>query len=282
MKIDVALKVHIERAFAPLNSQAAANAFPSPRSLSLTLEKASHAGTSSVLPSAKTPPVVRMFTTAAVDMWLRAVHSFLISTALTNISPIWASATGYYSSHYAVRSIAHLLGFFQMHRIKKIVRLELQNGVFVCSLEQKKSVDREHKFYWGIVKACSLFSADPFFTNNIGDESDVAHRDIANYADHLAAFPAFRPLNENDVKRRIRKISEIEVKAPPIPQRDTYPDIDSVQIVAYHRLVRFRDLVDAVVVGNRFWKVYRDPTWARQFMDFQVTEEATLRSAFTA
>jgi len=216
-------------------------------------------------------------------MWLRSVHSFLISASLTNASPIWASATGYYSSHYTVRSIAHLLGFFQLFTWGKIVRLELKSGQFVCSFNAKTVRDREHSFYWRIVKSNPLFAADPFFTQNApGDVSDVTHRDRANYADHLSQFPVFRPLDADAVKSRIDRISEIEFDAPPIPQVSRYPDVESVQIIAYHRLVRFRELVDAIIgTENRFWKVHRDPPWARDFMDFQLTEEPTLRSEYT-
>ena len=44
------------------------------------------------------------FAMAAVKMWLRAVHSFLISVSLTKASPIWSSVAGYYSSHYSIRA----------------------------------------------------------------------------------------------------------------------------------------------------------------------------------
>lgn len=283
MKIDPALAAHVAEAFAPLNDEAAAHAFPPTATLSMTLDKATPSGITNVLPHPKTAAIAKMFTTAAVDMWMRAVHSFLISTSLTNVSPIWASVTGYYSSHYTVRSIAHLLGYFQLFSRKRIVRLEYNGGRFVCTYEPKTNHDREHRFYWKVVTSNPLFAGDPFFTQNLpADESDVAHRDRANYADHLPTFPAFRPLDADAVKSRIEKISDIEFDVAPIPKVSLYPDIQSVQVIAYHRLVRFRDLVDAVIgTGNRFWKVHRDPLWARDFMDFQLVEEATFRSEFT-
>jgi hypothetical protein len=282
MKVDPTLQAHVVSAFAPLNNEAAVHAFPEPASLSGALDKASPSATTGIVPQGKTPLIAKMFATAAVDMWMRAVHSFLISASLTGVSPIWASVTGYYSSHYTVRSIAHLLGFFQLFTRKKIIRLELQNGRFVCSFGPKTERDHEHRFYWKIVKSNPLFAADPFFTENTGDESDVKHRNQANYADHLSKFPVFRPLDAGAVKSRIERISEIEFQAPPIPQISLFPDIESVQILAYHRLVRFRDLMDTIVgTSNRFWKVHRNPTWARDFMDFQVTEEPSLRSEFT-
>jgi len=285
-KIGPDLQVHITRAFAPLRDQAAAIALPPPGSLSQAL-KAAIPASSAGLPNAYMPRVVaKMFTTAAVDVWMRAVHSFLISASLTDVSPIWASVSGYYSSHYSVRSIAHLLGFFQLFSEKRIVQLQFQGGQYLCSFNRKTKLDREHRFYWKIVKLNPLFAADPFFTQNdssINDSpSDLGHRDRANYADHLSQFSVFRPLDAAALKARINRISEIEFKSPPIPRISKFPDVESVQVIAYHRLVRFRDLVDTIIGNsNRFWNVHRNPAWARDFMDFQLTEEATLHSQFT-
>ena len=284
MQIDPALRVHVANAFQPLNDQAAIHAFPPPASLATALNLAIPGGGTGLVTANVTRAVSKMFTTAAVNIWLRGVHSFLISASLTDVSPLWASVAGYYSSHYSVRSIAHLLGFFQLFGARRIVRLQVQGGRYICSFNPKKGGDREHKVYWQIVKQDPHFAADPFFTeyNPAIDESDVAHRDRANYADHLPYFPMFRPLDAVAVKERVDRISEIEFTSPPIPRVSRYPDLESVQIIAYHRLVRFRDLIDTIVGdGNRFWNVHRNPTWARDFMDFQLTEEASLRSQFT-
>jgi hypothetical protein len=282
MQIDPALQVHITTAFAPLNSEAAVNSFRPPASLSQALNVVLPTGSTGVATRNASQDVVKMFTTAAVDIWMRAVHSFLVSASLTKVSPIWASVSGYYSSHYSVRALAHLLGFFQLFTRRRIVRLQLQGGRYVCNFDPKTAGDREHRVYWKIVKKDPHFAGDPFFTENNSDESDVAHRDRANYADHLPQFPMFRPLDAAALKTRIDRISEIEFSAPPIPRVSQYPDVESVQIVAYHRLVRFRDLVDTVIGdGNRFWSVHRNPVWARDYTDFQLTEAETLRSEFT-
>jgi len=284
MKIDPTLEAHVRAAFAPLNTEAAVDAFPSPSSLSQALSVALPAGARGVTITTAPQAVARMFTTAAVNMWMRAVHSFLVSASLTNVSPTWASVAGYYSSHYTVRALAHLLGFFQLYVRKRVVHLELQGGRYSCTYRQKTASDREHRVYWKLVKNDQHFAGDPFFTQNdsSGDESDVAHRDWANYADHLPQFPLFRPLDATTLKARIDRISEIEFSAPPIPRLSQYPDVDSVQIVAYHRLVRFRDLVDAIIGDdNRFWKVHRNPPWARDFMDFQLTKDESLKAQFT-
>jgi hypothetical protein len=284
MRIDPGLKARVSTAFEPLNNLAAVHAFPPPASLSLALSGAIPVGATGLTTANVAPEIARMFTTAAVNIWMRGVHSFLVSASLTGVSPLWASVAGYYSSHYSVRAIAHLLGFFQLFSRKRVVHLQIQGGHYLCSFDPKKAGDREHKLYWRIVKSDQHFAADPFFTeyNPALDESDVAHRDRANYADHLSQFPVFRPLDGVSLKTRVDRISEIEFTSPPIPRVSRYPDIESVQIIAYHRLVRFRDLVDAILGDqNRFWNVHRNPTWAREFMDFQLTEEATLRSQFT-
>jgi hypothetical protein len=288
-KIDLDVKAQIERGFAPLNNQAAAAAFPRPASLSQRLNSAIPSGTSGITTANISTPVASMFATAAVEVWMRSVHSFLISVSLTEVSPIWASIAGYYSSHYSVRALAHLLGYFQLYTRKRIARLEFQAGRFSCTFNPKHGGDREHTLYWKIVKSHPLFAADTFFTENAGDASDAAHRNHANYADHLASFPQWKPLEAEALRHRIDRLSEVEFKAPPIPKVDRYGgasaglDPPSAQIIAYHRLVRFRDLVDFTLGDrNRFWNVYRSPAWARDFMDFQLIEEPSLKVEFTS
>ena len=54
--------------------------------------------------------------------------------------------------------------------------------------------------------------------------ADVAHRDRANYVDHLGSFPAFQTFEmAADLKSRIDRISEIEFTVPPIPDADQLP-----------------------------------------------------------
>jgi hypothetical protein len=284
MRIDSTLQAHILAAFAPLNDEAAVHAFPPTGALSKALLQLLEAHSRGHAYQHKLPAIAKMFTTASVNMWMRAVHAFLVSASLTEVSPAWSSVAGYYSSHYSVRALAHLLGHFQMHNGRRIVRLQLGPGTYNCKFDPKGGTDREHKVYWKIVKQDPHFAADSFFReNNSGDNaSDVSHRDRANYADHVPEFPLFRPLDAEAVRNRINRISDIETSSAPIPRTDKYPDIENVQIVAYHRLVRFRSLVDTVVVDdNRFWRVHRDPPWARDFMDYQLTDEASAESLFT-
>lgn len=279
MNIDKGLRSRLEIAFTPLNAKGAEKGFPPPTALSDALE--------AVLPAKEvtsvsvTPKVASLFATAAVDIWLRAVHSFLVSASLTDASPLWASATGYYSSHYSVRALAHLLGHFQLFRRKRIVRLDLLSGRHICFFDPKQGADREHRLYWKLVKRDAHFASDPLFTENDSalDASDVGHRDRANYADHLFQFPSFRALDVAVLKARVQLISQIEFTTPPIPKRSLFPDVESVQVVAYHRIVTFRRFLDEVLGGsNRFWNVHRNPSWSGGMIDFQLTEQGGLDS----
>jgi hypothetical protein len=279
MTIDQALRTRLEALFSPLRTKAAAKAFPPCGELKNQLESALPQNATGARTVTIAPKVAILFATAAVEMWLRGVHSFLVSTSSVDISPIWSSVSGYYASHYSVRAFAHLLGYFQLFKRKRIVRLQLEQGKHLCSFDRRNAGHREHSFYWRVVKQDPHFSSDPLFTGNYVDQgpSDVAHRDHANYADHLCAFPTFKPLEAEAIKVRIRRISEIEFNAPPIPSSANFPDLESVQVVAYHRIVRFRRFLDDILSAkNRFWAVHREPGWAAGFIDFQLTEPGGL------
>jgi hypothetical protein len=282
IQINAELRAHIQSTFEPLKMKAAARAFPSQDILSNSIEQwiKNKNGNTVNLP----PENVKLFATAAVDMWLRAVHSFLISASLTKASPIWSAVSGYYASHYCVRALAHLLGHFQSFRVGKIAQLEFHDKRGKCSFRTKEARDREHKFYWKLVKGNPNFSADPLFRNNV-EETDsvlpeVKHRDLANYCDHLSSYlPKFIPLNEEILKNRIAIIESMYFDAPPSPQKSKFPDVESVQILAYHRIVRFRDVVNEVLGdSNRFWKVHRNPAWTAGFTNFQLAEQGGIGS----
>jgi hypothetical protein len=222
--------------------------------------------------------VASLFFSAAVEAWLRSVHSFMMSASLTRASPIWSSVAGYYSSHYAVRGLAHLLGVFLLFNRQRVVRLRVDGGSFTCTFDRKSGDDREHKLYWNALQTEPTFASDPLFPSF--DESvsmsDSSHRNVANYADHLWKFPKFETLDEDFLSARIAQISEIEFDSPPIPDKLKFPDLDSVQIVAYHRLVRFRRTLDeSLGVKNNFWNNHRTPGWAKGHIDFQLVEQST-------
>ena len=273
MNIEQALRTQLAATFSSLNSVAAANAFPAPRTLSETLEKLAPRGNLTEIRI--NPDSASYFATAAVDMWLRSVHSFLVSASLTEASPIWASVSGYYSSHYAVRGLAHLLGYFQLFRRKKMVQLRLERGQYICSFKSKGGTGGEHQLCWKLVKQSAVFQGDGLFTENNPDldTSDAKHRNHANYSDHLANYPHFRALDERTARDRIEYISKIVFDAPPLPRVSEFPDLAYVQVVAYHRLVRFRRMLDEILGGkNRFWKVHRNPPFAMGYVDFQLAE----------
>ncbi len=277
MNIDELTQTQLREIFRPLNAVAAANAFPPPATLSETLKKIAPTLTTAT-PSHNinlTPKYASYFATAAVEMWLRSVHSFLISASLTEVSPIWASVSGYYSSHYSVRALAHLLGYFHLFHESQIIELRHTSGRHVCNFTKKKGgkAGGEHTLYWDLVKDHVVFSADPLFIKNTAgqDASDVGHRNRANYLDHIYQYPNFQPLDKDALKNRIDHISKMVFQAPPIPKVSNFPDVESVQLIAYHRLISFRKLLDEVLgSSNRFWNVHRNPPFATQFMNFQL------------
>lgn len=254
--------------FSALNSQSAANSFPRPGALADLLS-------SYVDPSAPTKTIattskiLTSFATAAVEMWLRAVHSFLISVSLSKASPIWASVGGYYSSHYSVRAFAHLMGAFQLHKKHRIAYLEKGGGHLL--LEKKNASHGEHKFYW---KYVSEHLNDPFFYPNQEDKVDGGHRNKLSYWDHICRYPVFQPLDEQFLRDAVERIAGIELSSVPEPRpnADPFPDLDNVQIVAYHRIVKFRQLLDEICIDNRFWKVQRNPPWRPSTMKFSIVE----------
>ncbi len=278
MNINVDFQNRLIATFQPLNNRAASRSFPSPAYLANALSKATpRAGAQS---RTVTPELASHFGTAAVDMWWRSVHSFLISTSLTEASPIWASVSGYYSSHYSVRGIAHLLGYFYLFNDKKLVHLEPKPNSFSCLFSDSKGTNSgEHKLYWVLVKQDPVFAADPLFTENKQntDESDAAHRNFANYIDHLCNYPTFRPLDKDTIINRVDHISKIIFQDVPIPRKSKFPDVEYVQLIAYHRLVSFRKILDEVLgASNRFWTVNRNPSFATGYTNFQLAEATGL------
>jgi hypothetical protein len=270
MPISAELKATLAERFATLAGGEIP--WPPPATLSKTL-------TSLIPPTGTrrnvTEQVAAHYCTAAVDMWLRGVHSFLASVSMTNGSPVWSSVSGYYASHYAIRGLAHLEGFFQLHYRRKVARLASVDGAFSCTFENKSANNGEHQVYWKLLKDRPDFRGDDMFTINkidqAEDASDIRHRSYANYADHLAPYGDFSVLNQDEIKERIETISKISFDAAPIPRVSMYADIDYVQIVAYHRLVRFRSVVDdALGSSNAFWNGCRNPAFVHGLMDFQL------------
>jgi hypothetical protein len=272
--MDRELAAQLERMFSDLNRQSAAGALPEPGTLADLLSEYVVDSSPSTVVAVK-PKVLTHFATAAVEMWLRSVHSFLISASLTDASPIWSAVAGYYSSHYSIRAFAHLLGVFQLFRKRRIVYLGKEAGHLVVRIERKHADHREHKFYWKYVSEHPQFASDPFFYAPSDDapESDGAHRNKANYVDHIDRFPVFLPLNLEALERTVERISTVEFSSVPVPRADHFPDTLNVQFIAYHRIVKFRRLLDEIPgVKNRFWKVQRNPSWCPGAMTFSVVD----------
>lgn len=272
--MDKDLSSQIERVFGELNRRSAATALPEAGALADLLSgHVVESSTTTII--APRPILLKHFGTAGVEMWLRAVHSFLISASLSEASPIWSSVAGYYSSHYAIRAFAHVLGAFQLYRKKRIVYLDSQGGHLVVRIEKKHGDHREHKFYWKYVCEHRELAADPFFYAFRDDipTSDGGHRSKANYADHIDRFPVFIPLSTEFLEERIKRISTVEFSSIPVPRADRFPDTVSVQFVAYHRIVKFRRLLDEILgTKNPFWNFQRSPSWCPRNMNFSVVD----------
>ena len=213
--------------------------------------------------------IVNYFAKATIEMWHRSLHSFLISASLTEMSPIWASVSGYYSSHYTIRAFAHMLGYFQLFRNKKIVHLEYNT----CYFDPKTGKDREHIFYWKKVKNHPFFYNNSFFTYNpeTDDEStlsDAMHRNRANYWDLIDQFTSFQILDKQYLRKRINEISGVQLTVATIPSAKEFPNVYKVQLVAYNRLIMFRSFLDHVLDTNKFWLKHRKPDWCSSFISF--------------
>lgn len=269
--------VHIEHMFSGLKS---VRALPSPGTLSTKLSTIVDTSNGSTTTIDKA--TLSCFGTAAIEMWHRSLHSFFISASLTKASPLWSSVAGYYSSHYAMRAFAHLLGYFQLFSKRRVIEVNATSRI--CNIKKKDKDDREHQFYWRIVKENQIFSGDPFFVLNLDRTpvqkkhgstifSDVGHRSKANYYDHINGFPEFQVLDSAYMKSRINLISSITLSDAPLPKVESYPDLDSVQLIAYHRMIKFRLFLDQILGGsNQYWTNERKPSWCPPFFDFQVSQ----------
>jgi|GEM_PF-945601 len=270
--------LQIELMFTSLAKQVTISSFHPPGSLSQDLTKQVEKATTTTF-SIDTLSLIG-FPMAAIEMWQRSIHSFLISASLTESSPLWSSVSGYYSSHYVMRAFAHLLGYFQLYSIGKIIELQVGGKSYTCKIVSKNAKDREHKLYWKVVKSHNLFLNNPFFTKNEDapknsdrGRSDISHRNRSNYLDLLNNFKHFQVLDDRFLKNRIQKISCIELSDAPIPRMDKYPDLENVQVVAYQRIVSFMSFLDEILGGtSKFWNYNRRPSWAPKYLDYQVVK----------
>src|SRR5262245_32970604 len=103
----------LEVSFRKVDETLGPNSFPPIRSLSSALSPILTQARTRKLNEVTIPAKAgHLFATASIEMWHRAIHSFLWSIVLSKSSRIWASVSGYYSSHYVMRAFSHALGFY--------------------------------------------------------------------------------------------------------------------------------------------------------------------------
>lgn len=272
MPIDyVAADRIIEVSFGKLDKPSAKMDFPKPGTLSRRFKEIlDEGGTAAPTLSHQHSS---MLASAGVEMWHRAIHSFLWSLALTENSPLWASVSGYYASHFVMRAFSHSMGIFKSFTHRKVIQVLMDGGHFVCSLLEYK--DGEHAFYWKAVKGHPKLLSNPLFRENSerNPKSDSSHRTFANYTDHVNSFLTMKFPALNDVAESVEKISRIRLHSVTEPSRDDYPDLQNVQILAFQRIIAFHDFLDERVPKNRFWRAHRKPSWCKDVMVFQVEDQ---------
>lgn len=217
-----------------------------------------------------------LFSTAAVEMWHRAIHSLITALSLGASSEIWSCVAGYYASHYSVRAFAHLFGYFSLYSRKLLIEVTPSGARFQCSPVGgvAKSVRSEHQFYWTIVKKLPDFATDRLFTNNTdqASQSDAAHRGVASYVDHLDRFTPYNSIDRDEVRRRFVQLATTALQGQAsisIPDRQHYPQLGVVLSVAYLRIYRFREYLDEMLPVKRgFWARHRIPPWYTGLLPF--------------
>lgn len=213
----------------------------------------------------------KMFVTASVEMWQRAIHSFLVSVANTKSSPIWASVSAYYASHYVARAYSHLYGYFGLSERGILVAIDHEGGK-KFSLEFVKGF-AEHDSYWPLA---NKITASPLFVMS----KDKFHRGYANYRDHVDGIAPSDLADLDFVKSAVASLSRQDIELPSeedeVERQWQYPNVAWVQGLALHRVVHFRTHVDALVKGkSAFWRLHRDPNWAHSVMKYDLSGRLT-------
>src|SRR5712692_153400 len=144
--------------FGKLHRPSASLDFPAPGTLSDEFNVLIESGAASLVLSHNKS---QMLASGSVEMWHRAIHSFLWSVTLTETSPLWASVSGYYASHYVMRAFAHSMGIFKSFTNRGAIQIEMVGGQFVLS--RFTSRKGEHAFYWNAVKGYPRFATNPLF-----------------------------------------------------------------------------------------------------------------------
>ena len=217
-----------------------------------------------------------LFVTAAVEMWQRAIHSLIVAVDLSTFSQIWACSVGYYASHYSVRAFSHLFGYFALYRRRLFIELVPFGNRYRCTAISglPPGSRREHQFYWGAIKRLSPFINDNLFTNNDDQDagSDASHRGVASYSDHIDRFESFMGADRDWMRRSLNDLAHTSLAGEAgleLPHRDHFPQLATVLAVAYLRIYRFRDYLDALLGRpGRFWDRHRTPAWCTDLIVF--------------
>lgn len=272
----------VELAFGKLDKPNAKLVFPERGTLSKQLNALldeQKEGAAPILAHTHSP----LLASAGVEMWHRAIHSFLCSVALSKSSPLWASVSGYYASHFVMRAFAHSMGIFKSFSQKEVIQISVDKGQFVCTPLTWSSNSRgEHAFYWKAVKGHpKLLGNDLFRENSERDiNSDSSHRTFANYTDHINSFVALDFPSMDTVAGDVERISRIRLHSVTSPSREDFPDLQNVQILAFQRIIAFQDFLDEKVSKNRYWRAHRRPGWCKDVMLYQVEEQSVDLSQF--
>jgi hypothetical protein len=72
----------------------------------------------------------------------------------------------------------------------------------------------------------------------------------------------------------IQKISGIRLESVGKPEVEKYPDLETLQVLAFHRILAFQTFIDDRVTNNPFWRTHREPTWCKDIMAFQTPDLA--------
>ncbi len=216
-----------------------------------------------------------MLATASVEMWHRAIHSFLLSVAVTDRSRLWASVAGYYSSHYVMRAFAYSMGLFKSFIEGAAIQVVILDENLSClKLEGEKYKKGEHSFYWMVVKEHPAIRPNALFRINPpkSEKSESFHRTTANYTDHVNDFTRLVFPDGASMRESVQRISRMRrnLDTNSSIELNGYPDVINVQILAFQRIIAYRDYFDQKVSDNRFWKAHRTPQWARDTMLYQV------------
>jgi hypothetical protein len=217
----------------------------------------------------------RLPAAAGVEMWHRAIHSFLCSVALREMSPLWSSVVGYYASHYVMRAFAHSMGIFKSFSAKRDIQVELTGNHFSVRFE-KANNRGEHNFYWYVIKEHPKFIGDSLFRYNSEKAmySESQHRNFANYTDCIDTFAKVNPPPISEISMDVQKISGIRLDSVGKPEVEKYPDLETLQVLAFHRILAFQTFIDDRVTNNPFWRTHREPMWCKDIMLFQTPDLA--------